>query len=288
MIVLSLYCYITHDRPQNVLLVGAGTSSMDIAREIGPVANNIYQVSRGGAFDFSPILLPKNATRIGAIDSFEHHFTYPTLDSQALDADKPIPGTIVLKSGQRLSDIHRVILCTGYHFCLPFLKDYHEDDTAIEDASDTVLVTDGTQLHNLHEDIFYIPDSTLAFIGVPFYTATFTLFEFQAMALAAVWTGRADLPARAIMQQQYTERAKVKGLGRNFHSLKGVEDVYVHDLMVWLNRDAQKYGAKVLQGHSEEWHAARAAWLAKNKLRLEELEMERNSVVQTSLQKQAA
>jgi len=261
---------------------------MDIAREIGPVAKNIYQVSRGGAFDFSPIFLPKNATRIGAIESFEANSPDPASENRALDASETIPGTIVLKSGQRLSDIHRVILCTGYHFCLPFLKDYHEDDTAIEDASETILVTDGTQLHNLHEDIFYIPDPTLAFIGVPFYTATFTLFEFQAMALTAVWSGRADLPAKEIMQQQYADRVKQKGLGRNFHSLKGVEDVYVRDLMVWLNRDAAKYGAKVLPGHTPEWHAARAAWLAKNKLRLEELELERDSIVQTSVQKQAA
>jgi ACS family pantothenate transporter-like MFS transporter len=273
---------------QNVLLVGAGTSSMDIAREIGPVANNIYQVSRGGAFDFSPILLPKNAIRIGSIESFEPNLPNPASDNQALDANGPIPGTIVLKSGQRLSEIHRIILCTGYHFCLPFLRDFHEDDTAVEDASDTVLVTDGTQLHNLHEDIFYIPDPTLAFVGVPFYTATFTLFEFQAMALAAVWSARADLPNREIMQELYTQRTKVKGLGRNFHSLKGVEDVYVRDLMVWLNRDAQKYGAKLLQGHSEEWHAARTAWLARNKLKLEELERERDDGVQISVQKQAA
>jgi len=262
---------------------------MDIAREIGPVAKNIYQVSRGGVFDFSPILLPKNATRIGAIGSFEPNSTdSPRPDSQALDASEPIPGTIVLKSGQCLSNIHRIILCTGYHFCLPFLRDYHEDDTVIEDASETVLVTDGTQLHNLHEDIFYIPDPTLAFIGVPFYTATFTLFEFQAMALAAVWSGRADLPVKKIMQEEYAERVKQKGLGRNFHSLKGVEDVYVRALMVWLNRDAAKYGTKVLQGHTPEWHAARTAWLAKNKLRLEELERERDGVMQASVQKQAA
>jgi len=261
---------------------------MDIARELGPVAKHIYQVSRGGAFDFSPVLLAKNATRIGAIHSFAANLPHTASGDQALDANKPIPGIIVLKSGERLSNIHRVILCTGYHFCLPFLKDYHEDDTAVENASDTVLVTDGTQLHNLHEDIFYIPDPTLAFIGVPFYTATFTLFEFQAMALAAVWGGRADLPSTDIMQELYVERTKEKGLGRNFHSLKGVEDVYVRDLMVWLNRDAQKYGAKVLQGHSEEWHAERAAWLARNKLKLEEPERERNSAVQHSPQEQAA
>jgi len=256
---------------------------MDIAREIGPVANNIYQVSRGGTFDFSPILLPKKVTRIGAIESFELSPQHNASDNQALSPKEPIPGTIVLKSGERLSDIHRIILCTGYHFCLPFLKDHHEDDTAIENASDTVLVTDGTQLHNLHEDIFYIPDPTLAFIGVPFYTATFSLFEFQAMALAAVWSGRADLPAKDIMQEQYVKRTKEKGLGRNFHSLKGVEDVYVRDLMMWLNRDAQKYGAKLLQGHTEEWHAARTAWLARNKLKLDELERERNSGLQTSV-----
>jgi ACS family pantothenate transporter-like MFS transporter len=260
---------------------------MDIARELGPVAKNIYQVSRGGAFDLSPIFLPKNATRVDAIASFELDPSRATSEHR-LGSTEPIPGTIVLKSGLRLSDIHRIILCTGYHFCLPFLQDYHEDDTPIEDASDTVLVTDGTQLHNLHEDIFYIPDRTLAFIGVPFYTATFTLFEFQAMALAAGWSGRADLPSKEIMQEEYVKRTKMKGLGRNFHSLKGVEDVYVRDLMVWLNRDAEKFGAKLLQGHTEEWLATRKLWQAKVKLRQEELESERSSAVQNSEQQQEA
>lgn len=112
--------------------------------------------------------------RISEVTSFEAQGDH----SDILSDDDPIPLIVHLKSGQKLCRIHHIVFCTGYHITLPFLKQFHEDETAPSKASDTVLVTDGTQVHNLHKDIFYIPDPTLAFVGVPYYTATFTLFEF--------------------------------------------------------------------------------------------------------------
>ena len=170
----------------------------------------------------------------------------------------PIPYQVVLRDKRVLSNIHRVIVCTGYLLSLPFLSDYHSDDTPASQASDTVLVTDGSQFHNLHKDIFYIPDPTLTFIGVPYFTATFTLFEFQAIALAAVLSGKAQLPSQEQMRSEYQERLRAKGLGKAFHSLKGQEVQYVNSLVDWLNRDGQKLGAEPVQGHTAAWHAADA------------------------------
>ena len=155
-----------------------------------------------------------------------------------------------------LADIHRVIVCTGYHISLPFLSDHHSDDTPVGQASDTVLVTDGTQRHNLHKDIFYIPDPTLSFIGVPYYTANFSLFEFQAIALSRVLSGKANLPSEEEMRMEYRERLARKGIGRNFNSLRGEEVKYVDDLVQWINRDGERVGAERVEGHSKEWHVA--------------------------------
>ena len=141
---------------------------------------------------------------------------------------------------------------------LPFLSDYHSDDTPASQASDTVLATDGTQFHNLHKDIFYIPDPTLTFIGVPYFTATFTLFEFQAVALAAVLSGKAQLPSQEEMRSEYQARLRKKGVGKAFHSLKGQEVQYVNSLVDWLNRDGQRLGASHVEGHTAAWHAADA------------------------------
>ena len=165
----------------------------------------------------------------------------------------PIPGLVTLKDGSCLRDIHRVLICTGYHISLPFLSKLHADDLPPSEADDRVLVTDGTMYHNLHEDIFYIPDPTLAFIGVPYYTATFSLFEFQAMVLAAVWAGHATLPPEREMRMLYEARVREKGVGRGFNSLKGKEVEYVDNLLKWINVEGSKMGRDVIEGHDKIW-----------------------------------
>lgn len=230
-------------------------SGADIAREIGSVAKTVYQSTRNGPFDLPASVLPENGMRIGELASIEPQIT--TRQQQHLSNEEPLPITINLKSGQKLCEIHHIIFCTGYHITLPFLQEYHQDNVAPEDASDTVLVTDGTMVHNLHKDIFYIPDPTLAFVGVPYYTATFTLFEFQAIVVAAVFSGVARLPSISSMREGYRERTREHrsngGGGRGFHSLKDKEEVYVKDLLGWINGDRAGFGLPPVEGHSETW-----------------------------------
>ena len=239
---------------QNVLLIGAGVSSTDIAREIAAEGCTITQLSRNGVFDLLPSLLPPGATRIvGEVRAFE---SLPGENLPLTDPLTPIPGRVILKDGRALSNFHRVILCTGYHMSLPFLRQYHSDDTPVREADDTVLITDGTQIHNLHKDIFYIPDPSLVFVGVPFFTATFSLFEFQAIAVAAVLAGRASLPSARDMRSEYEERVGRKGTGKMFHSLREREDEYVVELLEWINRDGRRVGALPIEGHTVEWFEA--------------------------------
>ena len=56
---------------KNFLLIGGSVSATDIARELGPIANNIYQSHRNGNFDLPPSLLPENATRVGEVLSYD-------------------------------------------------------------------------------------------------------------------------------------------------------------------------------------------------------------------------
>ncbi|KAH0041952.1 FAD/NAD(P)-binding domain-containing protein, partial [Aureobasidium melanogenum] len=204
---------------KNVLVVGAGVSSTDICRELGGVANKIWQSSRGGEYDLLPSMLPDNCTRIGAIAGFS-----PLTSTANLRHDDTLPGSVVLTSGDTITNIHHIILATGYHMSYPFLSHLHADNLLPSQASDTILVTTGQVSHNLHKDIFYIPDPTLAFIGVPYHVATFSLFEFQAMAVAEVFAGSADLPEEEEMREEYKERVERKGVGRKLHSLKDDEE----------------------------------------------------------------
>lgn len=107
-------------------------------------------------------------------------------------------------------------------------------------------------------DIFYIPDPTLMFVGVPFYTATFSLFDFQAIAVAAVVSGQATLPSTSEMRREYLLRVEQKGFDRHFHSLKGQEESYVAELLLWINKQIQYAGKNPIAGYSQVWHDAKS------------------------------
>lgn len=267
---------LTKSYRQNVLLVGAGVSSTDIARELGPEAKTVYQTSRGGTFDLPSSLLPPNATRIkGELDRFE---ILPHSSGELLQHDsQSLAIRAIFKDGRELTDIHRIVLCTGYTFTLPFLRQYHSDKTSVREASDEILVTDGTQCHNLHKDIFYIPDPTLIFVGVPFFTATFSLFEFQAIAVAAILSGKAFLPTQDEMRNEYRERAEKKGVGKPFHSLKEKEIEYVNELVGWLNKDGAAVSAAPVEGHTPAWHVANVDRIEKVRRMMEDKQKDANS-----------
>ncbi|RMZ84051.1 hypothetical protein DV737_g1351, partial [Chaetothyriales sp. CBS 132003] len=238
------------DVKHTVLLIGGSASSSDIAKELGPVAKEVFQSTRNGFMDHPESWLPPNGTRVPEVASFGD------LHDGDSDGSTAIPGKVTLVDGQVLEGIDRVIIATGYLFTLPFASEFHHDEVAREEADDKVLVTDGTMLHNLHKDIFYIADPTLAFAGVPFYTATFSLFEFQAIAIAALFSGQAVIPSEAEMRLEYKERVKEKGYGKPFHTLIGQDVQYAAELMDWVNR-GRELSKKKAEGYSKEWIAAR-------------------------------
>jgi cation diffusion facilitator CzcD-associated flavoprotein CzcO len=241
-------------RGQNVLVIGAGVSALGICRELSGVANKTWQSVRGGKFDLPPFLLPESTIRIPEDTKFDPHITIPK-DSQPADKGA-VPGTIELKGGQVLDDVDHVILATGYITSYPFPAHLHSDNTCITEAGEELLVTsDGEMTHNLHRDIFYIPDPTLAFVGVPYYVATFSLFDFQAQAVARVFAGKARLPTKTEMRREYEKRVEQTGLGRGIHSLhgRGLEIAYVQGLVDWMNSSLAGTGEPLMLGHSEGW-----------------------------------
>lgn len=240
-------------RDQTVLLVGAGTSSTDIAKELAGIAKHVYQSSRGGQFDHPASVLPSNATRIGSIQSFEVDET--RLNRQSIHGTQ-LAARVVLSNGQRLCGIDHIVICTGYVTSYPYLSQFHDDSLADFEADPKVLVTkDGNMVHNLHRDIFYIEDPTLAFVGKPYHTANFSLFEFQAQIVARAFSARLDLPPRSDMRAEYDARVAAKGLGRDFHSLRatGAEPAYAQQLVDWANEYAEGRGVERMQGHTEAW-----------------------------------
>jgi hypothetical protein len=244
-----------------VLLVGGGTSSTEIARELGPFARKIYQSGRGSVFDLPPDFLPDNCQRIGEIalfGSLKEELDDATQGSAATPEKGPshIPGIVVLQDGTVLEDIDLVIVCTGYHYAYPFMPELHADDSSDEVDASKMLVTDGTCTLNLHKDIFYVPDPTLAFVGISLYIATFSFFEYQAMAIAGVFSGKASLPSREEMRRVYAQRLAARGTTKMLNARMDEEVSYVEEVVAWLNASDP---TKRIDGFSRRWHAVRDA-----------------------------
>lgn len=191
-------------------------------------------------------VLPSNATRVSEVAAI-------TIEPESEPANGGPPFTVSLMHGSPITGIDRIIICTGYQFTLPFLPQYHDSLVAPAAAGDRILTTDGGQMHNLHRDIFYIPDPTLTFVGIPLFSTTFTLFEFQAMAITAFYSSIVQLPPEVALRGEYQDRVKRKGLGRYLHALKEEKESYVGYLVEWVNGGRLRHGLALLEGHTATW-----------------------------------
>ncbi|CAO3632496.1 unnamed protein product [Mucor fragilis] len=247
-------------KDKSVLLIGNGTSAIDIARDISSHVKTIYNSVRESNHKFDERYLklreelskfiPKNVQRVGNIKAFR--FSNEKQD-HIQDA------VVELEDGTELTGFDYIIVCTGYVFSFHFLENLHSDEHVNAkrqfDADDKhVLVKDGTQVYNLHKDIFYIPNPTLSFVGIPFHIATFSLFEFQSYAIARVYADAAKLPTEESMRLEWQERLLQKGGGREFHALGSeLELAYIKDITTWVNRDGKSLGKPVVEEHNQAW-----------------------------------
>ncbi|KAI0852308.1 FAD/NAD(P)-binding domain-containing protein [Daldinia vernicosa] len=240
---------------QTVLIIGAGVSAVDIANETAALGAKIIQSRRVSKYDVLGSRLPEGVTRVPLVAKFVIDENSEDDKAQELSSGQAIPGKAVLDDGQVIEGIDRVVIATGYITTYPFLGDLEQPQLPWQDADDKVLITsDGYITHNLHKDIFYIPDPSLAFIGVSHYVSTFSLFDFQAQVAAKVFAGHAKLPPKSAMKQEHKERKARFQPDDKFHSMLAVEDAYIEEVLTWVNGDAVKAGKEPLPGLDEEWH----------------------------------
>jgi cation diffusion facilitator CzcD-associated flavoprotein CzcO len=245
-------------KDKTVFVIGAGVSSLDIVRESNAVAKKVYQSSRDGQFDIPASLLPPEAERVGGIEKF-----VPYEDSAA--------GDVVLQDGTVLTGVDAIVLGTGYITSYPFLGPLQDPSAPTEEADNNIVVSkDGLTTHNLHKDIFYIPDPTLIFVGVPYYTSTFSLFDFQAEVVSRFLAGKAALPNQEILRQEYDERKAglVEG-NKTFHSLMRKEVPYMNGILEWVNAEAQRLGHEPMRGVDDRWLERYEFFMAEMKKRRE-------------------
>lgn len=126
----------------------------------------------------------------------------------------PSTGRIIFSDGTYLDDIDTVIYCTGYQVSFPFWNPANNDGRELWDPRERKLVK--SYWHTFFRDL-----PTLAIIGLP-RTLTFRSFEYQAIALSRLWSGRnrASLPPLSEQEAWESERlAKQKSEGKKFHDI---------------------------------------------------------------------
>lgn len=204
---------------KTVLVVGIGTSGVEIARDLNPHAKKIYMVGRAALRgpdgyktmrERQRLMLPSNGEAVAEIRRF-----IPPSPGSAIE-----DGVVELVDGRRLTGISGVIFSTGYQYGYPFLPHLHRDPTPTPpENTSQLVVTDGGGVLNLYRDVFWIPDPTLCFLGLSINTSAFSLFEYQSISAARVLSGQAVLPPVSSMREAYNAQVAEKGDGKFIHFL---------------------------------------------------------------------
>lgn len=201
---------------QAVLVVGSGVSAFDIGKDIALVASVVYQAVRKRERDGRE-----------AVEKTIEQFVWSTVPdnmhqvAEVIEFGDPAPAStiteagVMLADGSRLVGVDDVVLCTGYLYSMPFLDSSSVLAGSSERERD-IISPDGEHVRDLHMDMFYIPDPTLCFVGIPRNITTFQLFDLQAQAIAAVLAGKATLPSEPAMRTDFARRT---GPGKELHSL---------------------------------------------------------------------
>ncbi|CAO3652750.1 unnamed protein product [Mucor hiemalis] len=149
-----------------VLVVGAGSSAIDIVREVSSVATKVYQCIRTQT-ELSRQAVERNSANVHQIDLIERILNDKT-DSY-----------FELSNGDLLKDVDTIIFGTGYLYSFPFLP-FQKDN----------LIKSGQKVHHLDHYMFYQKNSTLCFLGLPIRVVPLPLMQRQSIVMARYWSGK--------------------------------------------------------------------------------------------------
>lgn len=160
----------------DVLLLGSGTSSIDLAQYILPKAKSITMSQRSASvydwirecFDQSP------------------EIDFKPRIKQLLPETKQVE----FVDGSIKSFDH-IILGTGYHYHWPFLNQKEEIVKVFNEPTSTNPVN---KIGNLYMYVFSVVDNTFATVGIPTLNLMFHNMEYGALAIAGVFSGAKKLP----------------------------------------------------------------------------------------------
>ena len=206
---------------KKVLIIGNSASGTDIASQIGAVSGHPLLLSSRS----KSVLFPFEAEYKEDVPEIEEFLPPGSKGGKEIRAVRFVDGRVE-------SGIDAVLFATGYLYSFPFL-----------DSLRPRVISTGMRVENLYQHIFYIPEPSLAFLGLPSKIVPFRTFEGQAAVISRIWSGRSALPSIQEMKDWEEHLVKEKGAGKAFHVLDFPMDFEYHNEMVEWAQRAEDEGA---------------------------------------------
>ncbi|KXS17890.1 FAD/NAD(P)-binding domain-containing protein [Gonapodya prolifera JEL478] len=169
---------------KNVVVVGSGSSALDLTRILAAHAKHIAVSIRDSRHWDS-----ENVADLVACKAYPVTRHVPVKRFTEQDAE--------FEDGEWVRNVDVVIFATGYLYDFPFLRrgPLSDHGTQLSDPDqeyrDLIGGGDGEVVVNLWKKAFYAWNPTLAFVGLPLYINSFPFFEFQGTLIAKAWSGAA-------------------------------------------------------------------------------------------------
>lgn len=190
---------------KSVLVIGNSASGHDVSAECVGVAKAPVYVSRRSRSRWDGDEPPSGMAWKPVISEFQPD------------------GRIVFQDGTHLDDVDVVVYCTGYKASFPFWD--------AEANGGPLWDYDLSKLRSCYWHTFLRDWPTVAVVGVP-RTLTFRSFEYQAIAIARLWSGRNAVPLPSPGDQEAWEQRRAERVRR--------ERVKFHDVP-WDDGQTQEY-----------------------------------------------
>lgn len=210
------YNDVTKYKDQKVLIIGNSASGIDISTQLLTVSKSITMSCVG-----EPMFK-------GVIEDSTEQV------DKIVKYDFENNRSVVTQSGKVISNIDKILFCTGYLYEIPFLKSYITGENSI--------ITDGSSLHYLYKQIFYIPDPSLILAGLPKSIIPFPFAEAQGQYVARILSGRLSLPSTEDMLIDYQKEVATRGTGSNFHVMGNLKDAEYCNEMYELIKGTENEG----------------------------------------------
>lgn len=181
-------------RGKRVVIVGASNSAEEISLDLSGTADHVFIC---GTFPQESHTCFPRERAYGQGLNITQHARPVRFEEKA----------VMLEDRELLSDVHAVILCTGYEYRFPYL------DSAIHD-----MPTRGITMGPLYKNMFYPSDPTLIWLGLPRFTVHFFSARVQSLYCAKVLAGDLRLPCISQLHWQATHTYSI--LQKNPHDLR--------------------------------------------------------------------